>query len=259
MNSVLTDLGLTANEAQVYLAYVQNGSKTAAEMARIINMDKSSCYRAVESLLEKGLLVQIPRKRGTTYSLVSPLILKDLLHKRKKDLEATEHSLSHFIDSLRKQTDETRTTFIRVEKGIEAIRNSMDYSLNAAIQGNKMIKERYRLDFPYFKDPYHISWVNRFAKRRIESGVSIHQIVEFAGESIFAPIMKTDTKLLKEVRLMPKEMKDAHGFRIAGDTVCIISFDKKKDYIVIIIRDQYVTELMESMFDFLWNRCEIKK
>ncbi len=257
MNTVLNQIGLTENEADIYLAFLKHKEQTAAAIARILHMDKSSCYRAVESLVTKGLLVTIPRKRGTTHSAASPEVLKELLSTRQLELKNQEQPLDLFIKKITKDAEGKRTTFIKVEKGIEAVRSSMDASLSAAVAAEKVIKERYRLDYPYFNDKEHVRWVNEFAKRRIQSGVSIQQIVDFAGRDVFAPIMKTDAKLLKEIRLMPKKMNDMQGVRIAGDTVCIISFDESKDYVVITIKDKFVAQLMESMFDFIWERSDL--
>lgn len=255
-NAILEQIGLTANESSVYLAFLKHKEKTAAEVARILHMDKSSCYRAVESLVEKGLLFTIPHTRGTTHTACSPEVLKELMNVKKHELQKEEGLLNDFVGKLLKESEHKRTTFIKVEKGIQAVRDSMDVSLNAAILGDKMIKERYRLDYPYFKDKEHVVWVNDFARRRIKAGVSIQQMVNFADQDVFAPIMKTDNHLLKEIRLTPPNMKDMHGLRIAGNTVVIISFDDKQDYIVITIKDKFVAELMEGLFDFIWERSE---
>ncbi|OGK62686.1 hypothetical protein A2334_00550 [Candidatus Roizmanbacteria bacterium RIFOXYB2_FULL_38_10] len=256
MNNILLRLGLTSNESSIYLTLLKHKEKTAAEIARILSMDKSSCYRAVESLVKQGLLITIPRRRGTTHTAASPQILKELMNAKKSEIKAQENELDIFIKKLVKDTSENRSTFIKVEQGIQAIRDGMERNLEAAIQSDKMIKEQYRLSFPYFKYKEHATWVNEFAKRRIRAGVSIRQIVDFAGSSAFAPIMKTDKKLLKEIRLMPKEMKTLHGLRISGDITNIISFDKDNNYIDITIKDKYVTELINSIFDFIWERSE---
>ena len=256
MNIILEQIGLTQNESGVYLSFLKHKEKTAAEIARVLKMDKSSCYRAVDSLVEKKLLITIPRLRGTTHSAVSPEVLKELLNQKKRELANQEHDLTQLINQLSHEFFDKRSTFIKVEKGIQAIRNGMDRNLEAAIAGDKMIKEQYRLSFPYFKDKEHAAWVNEFLKRRIKAGVSIRQIVDFAGNDDFAPIMKTDKKLLKEIRLMPKEMKGLHGLRISGDIVTIISFDERKDYIVITIKDKFVAQLINTMFDFVWERSD---
>ena len=253
---ILEQIGLTANESAVYLAFLKRKEKTAAEIARIIKMDKSSCYRAVKSLVEKKLLITTPRPRGTTHSAVSPEVMREPLNQKKRDLAAQEEDLTQLISQLSCEHVDKRSTYIEVEKGIQAVRDGMDRNLEAAMAGDKMIREQYRLSFPYFKDKEHIDWVNAFARRRIKAGISIRQIVDFAGSDDFAPIMKTDKRLLKEIRLMPREMKGLHGLRVSGDITSLISFDEKKDYIVITVKDTYVEQLMNTLFDFVWERSE---
>jgi len=257
MNTILNQIGLTQNEVDVYLAFLRHKEKTAATIARILHKDKSSCYRAVESLVDKGLLLTVPKKRGTTHTAASPEVLKELLHTKQHELSAQEQPLDDFVQKLMKDAQDKRTTFIKIEKGIEAIRNGMDQNLDAAIHSTKMIKEFYRLSFPYFQDREHAKWVHEFLKRRVAAGVSIRQIVDFAGVHSFDPIMKTDKKLLKEIHLMPKELKGLYGVRISGDITNIISFDEQQNYIDITIKDTYVTLLMNSLFDFMWERSEV--
>ena len=256
MNTLLATIGLTKNEADVYLTFLKHKQKTAAEIARILHMDKSSCYRAVEDLVRKGLLLTVPKKRGTTHTAVSPEVLKELYHQKIFALKTQESELDRLVKQLLTQDENRRNTFIKVETGIEAIRDGMDQNLEAAIHSDKMIKEFYRLSFPYFQDAEHAKWVNEFLKRRVAAGVSIRQIVDFADVSTFDPIMKTDKKLLKEIHLMPPEMKGLYGVRVSGDITNIISFDKDKNYIDITIKDTYVTLLMNSLFDFMWEHSE---
>jgi len=251
MSSPLAQLDLTENEERVYLSYLRTGEQTAATIARTLSMDKSSCYRAVESLCRRGLLISHPKQRGTTHSAVNPDVLHELLKEKQAELAQTKSSLDSFIRKLK--TDVAlRSTFIKVEKGLRAVQLSMERNLEDA--HDKLIREKYRLDYPYFKDKNHIRFVTDFARRRISAGVSIRQIVAFAEQTVFSPIMHTDKKLLKEIRLMPPELSDNDALRVSGDTVTIISFDPSQDYIVITIHDAYVASMMKHLFDFIWTR-----
>lgn len=249
-------IGLSENESAVYLAFQKHGKRTAAEIARLLRMDKSSCYRAVQALVLQGLLLTDPKKRGTTHAAVAPDVLKEIYRQKVQSLINKESQLDTFIQKLVHESQTQRSTFIKVETGIEAIRSGMEENLDAALKSKKIIKEFYRLSFPYFNDPAHIKWVNAFAKRRIAAGVAIRQIVDFAQNQVFAPIMKTDPSLLKEIRLMPKEMNGLYGVRLSGDITHIISFDEKENYIDITIKDKFVTQLVESLFDFMWVHSE---
>ncbi len=257
MEKLLQKLGLTENQAKVYLGFLKSGEKMAADIAKKLRMDKSSVYRAVDELTKQGLLIVNPKKRGTTYKAASPEVLKEMLNIKKIELESQANSIKQLIDQLKKATQDERNTFILVEKGLGAVQQSMNRTLDAALKADKVIREKYRLDYPYFLDKEHVAFVNAFAQKRIQKGVSIRQLINFADKTVFAPIMKISQKLLKEIRLVPKELDDYHALRIGGDNVTIISFDKNKDYIVITINDPFVASLMKSMFDFIWNKSEV--
>jgi len=256
MTHILEQIGLTQNESTVYLTVQKHGGKTAAWIAREAKLDKSSCYRAVESLVDKGLLLPSPKKRGTTYSSASPKVLQDLITEKEHALIKEKTDLDLFIKSLIKNTDE-RVTSIHIEKGIEAVKKSMNTMLESAIRCKTPIKERYRLDDPYFKDPIYAKWLRDvFIKKRIKAGVLTKCIVDFAKNHDWDSIVRSDSKLLKEVHLMPTSVKDPNNLRVAGDFVTIVSFDKNKDYIVITITDKYVAALIDNMFDFMWEHTK---
>lgn len=255
-NTILSQIGLTPNESKIYLTFLKHKEKTAAEVARILSMDKSSCYRAVESLIKHGLLITIPRKRGTTHSAASPEVLKELMTAKRNEVKAQEEQLNGFIAELVSDAKQSRSTYIQVEKGIQAVRDAMNRTLEEAVRTNKMTKEKNMLSQPYFKDKEHVAWVYDYAKRRIKAGVSIKQLVVFSGTNTFDSIMHSDKKLLKEIRIIPHELSDKNMFRIGGDLSTITSFDENDDYIVITIKDKFVAHFMNSMFDFVWERSE---
>lgn len=256
MEKLLIDLGLTENQVKVYLGFLKNDKQLASKMALALGLDKSSTYRAVEELVSKGLLIPTPKKRGTLYEAANPEALKEILNNKKIEISSKSVALDEFIKTFSDKSLQ-RNTYIKVEKGIEAVRNAMDKDLESAIKSDKLIREKYRLDHPYFSDPEQVKFVNNYVKRRIKNKVRIKQLVHFAGKDVFSSVMKTSSKLLKEIRLMPKDIIDFNAFRIAGDTTHITSFDEKKDYVVITIKDKFVTELMKNLFDFVWNRSEL--
>ena len=260
MEKILKELGLTENEARVYIAFLKKGETMAATVAKQMNMDKSSAYRAVDSLIKKDLLIANFKKRGTTYKAINPEALAAKLQGKQRELEHQQEELKEYVKALKKQISNERETYILVETGLAAVQQSMLRTLESAKKGDKVIREKYRLDFPYFYRREHRDFVNDFAKKRIASGVSIRQIVNFAGQDFFSPIMKNAPGLLKEIKIMPKEMEnDFDGIRIGGNNVTIVSFDKEKDYIVVTINDRYVAQSMRSMFDFIWKHCESYK
>ena len=56
----LKDLGLTANEAKVYLGMLGRSTFKAAEIARQADVPRPKVYETINSLMDKGLCFQVP-------------------------------------------------------------------------------------------------------------------------------------------------------------------------------------------------------
>ncbi len=69
---LLIRLGLSKNEAAVYLALLAHGAQTVAEVAREADIERPLVYKAVPKLLTRGLIVRSLRGKRTYYSPASP-------------------------------------------------------------------------------------------------------------------------------------------------------------------------------------------
>lgn len=255
MNGVCKALGLTQNEIDIYSGFLKFGEKTAAAMSRLLNMDKSSTYRAVENLVEEKLLVEYPKKKGTTYVAANPEVLEQIYKNKLIELKSKKNVLDEFIVDLKKETaSKNRSTYIKVEKGLGALRRTMDDALESK---EKLIRERFRTDHRFFEDEGHVKWVVAHAKRRVKNGVRIKQLeAEKVNWEKFDDVMYAHKKFLKELRMLPRAFDDMNSFRIWDDTINIVSFDDNDEFIVITIKDKFVAQLMKNMFDFIWERSK---
>lgn len=255
MSHILTQLGLTSNETQVYLEFQKSGSITAAQVARNLKFDKSSTYRAVESLEKQQLLIKHPKTKGTTYEAANPERFQFLIKTKQLELKQQINDLSSFIEKIKQSNQASRHTFITVEKGMQAHINVMEKSLN---NSEGLIRERWQMVNPIFNSKYYQDYVYKFFKRRLKLNIFDKYLATFSPDinPAFSSITDTSQDLKKEVRILPPELHDTNHFRIFDHTTEIISFDSKDDFIVITIQDQWVTELMKQMFNFIWNRSE---
>ncbi len=250
-NNSIGALGLTENEFSVYSAFLKYGESSAAKIARIIKMDKSSTYRATENLERLGLLIKDYKDRGTTYKAASPDVLTDLYTSKKSQIDL-------IVEDLKKQSvSSTRSTYITIENGI----GSLQFRLNESLDSKeKLIREKFSNRFRHFSDQEHVKFINNFAKARTEKGIKIIQLedTDWSPEGPFKKIMTEKQKYLKEVKRLPTDAKfGENSLRIWDDTVNIISEDESGEFIIITIKDKLVVRLMKDMYDFMWNRSEI--
>ncbi len=253
MKEDLVKIGLTENEVDVYLGFLKSGRRTAAELARELSMDKSSCYRAVDNLDKLGLLAKYPKTRGTEYEVSNPRILKALIEKKKQELLDSERSIDRFVfDYLNKSA---RDSFINVERGYTAHIRAMEKSL--AENSEKMVREMWDLDNPIFNEPGYSKYIDEFIKRRVKKEISVRYLARFKKDKPYNVHMIPSRKYLKEIRLMPESFTNKSGFRIWSDMIEIVSFDDNGEHLVMTAKDEFLSELLKNMFDFIWARSEI--
>lgn len=91
----LVSLGFTQTEAKVYCAMVPKESANGYQIAKTLNLSRSSVYSALENLLEKGAIHSIPGKVNE-YTVVEPdLLLEKIISNYKKNAEIAKESLNN--------------------------------------------------------------------------------------------------------------------------------------------------------------------
>jgi sugar-specific transcriptional regulator TrmB len=248
-------LEITPNEEIAYAGLLKNPRVTAARLANIVSLDKSSTYRAVEGLHKKNLIISAVNEIGTIYTALSPNRLLDLHSLKTTELQQKKDFLNEYITDLQKQSQQTRSTNIQITFGLESHIQAMEDSL--INNSNGIILEKWFMDNPIFKNKEYQKYVYGFVKRRVKKKIHVHYLTNSNYKNEFEDIMYTSKKLLKEVRREPADADNIHSFRIYKDTVEVITFDETKEFIIIIINDPFVTEMMKTMFYFIWNRSEV--
>jgi predicted transcriptional regulator len=78
MISVLQQLGLTRDEEQLYLALLREGAALIATAAHSADVHRPAAYRALGSLIARGLVSATPRGKRLYYTAESPQLLQPL-------------------------------------------------------------------------------------------------------------------------------------------------------------------------------------
>lgn len=254
MNNVLTLFGFTENEQNVYVGIYKNPLSTGSDIARKLRMDKSSTYKAIESLSTQGFLISSEGKRGIVYQAVSPESLKELYTKKKLQLEHDKGNLDEFVRKLVERDENSRSFSFVVEHGVEAFKMRMNESLSCK---EKLIRERWDYH-PAFASEDYVRFADEYAHRRVELGIYMRSSNSHNDKvyEAFKRVLRDKKKRLKEVRITPGAIQDTNIMRIWDETVNILSFDDKDDFIVVTIKDKYLAEMMKNYYDFVWNYSE---
>ena len=112
----LRSVGLSQNEIKVYLTLLDNGSTKAGKIAKLSKIDRSSCYNALQMLMEKGFASYVLIGKIKWFQAVGPKRILDYLKEQEDDIkeilpDLQERHKSHKVEGQ-----------VRLFKGIKGIK-----------------------------------------------------------------------------------------------------------------------------------------
>src|SRR3989344_3621604 len=116
IEKVLEKLGFSPNEIKVYIALNSHGSTKAGKVAKIAHIDRSSCYNALKTLLDKGLASYVLIGNVKWFQATGPKRLLDYLKEQEEDVK----SILQKLDEMHKATKIEGQ--VRLFKGIKGIK-----------------------------------------------------------------------------------------------------------------------------------------
>lgn len=88
LDSVLMDLGFSANEARVYQAVLELGSAPVVKIAKQAQLHRTNVYDCLEKLVRKGLVAYATLDKTKQYSVTNPQALLSFIKDKEAVVEA---------------------------------------------------------------------------------------------------------------------------------------------------------------------------
>ncbi len=244
----LQQIGLTELESKVYLFVLKHGPCSATQVYKELKHDKSSTYRILEELVSKKLLISLGETYGQQFMVSDIHELDAKIQEQKKGLKVAENTISGLITELSTNSAENyKNHNITIYEGPDSYVKLMEKRLEIGVS---LIKEIGNASILPQVNKNYWQYVDGFIKRRIKSNIQLRALVPKTDAT--QKYEQTNPKLLKEVRYLPASFKVNATITIAGEYTLIDN--KYQDRMLgIIIKDKLVTELINSMFDFIWE------
>lgn len=117
MQEILEEIGLSKNEAKVYLGLIKLNRASAGDIYKATGIHRRNIYDTLERLMEKGLVFQISEKKTNFFQAVNPEKLNQLLEERSNKLQK-------IIPLLTKDFEEqNRKEEVYIYQGAEGFKN----------------------------------------------------------------------------------------------------------------------------------------
>jgi HTH-type transcriptional regulator, sugar sensing transcriptional regulator len=249
----LTQLGLNAYEAKAYAALLGKESFTASQVADLSGVPRQRIYDILASLVERGLAISRPNRRGTKYAAVAPdRALSGLLDHQQQRLDHLQSVTRDLIDVLTDQYQSSKESggpleYIEVLRGTTAINQRF-----AEIQDNCQREILVLTRPPYAKPPQDNVEGIETVKRQIRAC------------SIYEESVLIDPETRRGVASFLQHGEEARFVKhlplklvIVDETIVMFAMEDpivgRTDMTIMVIENIPLAKLLKLAFEALWN------
>ncbi len=229
----LTNIGLSPNEAKIYLALNALGSATAAKISEQSKVHRTNVYDALQKLTAKGLVSEIIKEGAKQYSITKPENLLELLKEKEKSIKELMPLLK-----LREKIKPQQNPAM-IHKGS----NSFITLFNGFLEHNKDI-------FVFGAPPPQKvrGALNEFHEKRQKQKININVIYNFNDR-----IRLDWTKSLKlcQVRYFPENIQAMQTTFICDEEVLLVVWIEP--VMVLQIKNKEIANAYKDYFKILWR------
>ncbi|MCD4760130.1 hypothetical protein K8R33_04555 [archaeon] len=237
---ILEDLGLTQAEIKVYIKLLELGSATAGPIIDKSGLQNSVIHRALNSLIEKGLINFIKEGKRNIYQATDPENFYNFIKEK-------ERKFTKLLPELKKKQlmskEKEKATIYKGKRGINEIYN---------ILINTKSKEYLTFGGGHqCENLMGTSWWKSIHTKRIANKLSSRQVFDETVRDIGNKINKRRTS---KVRFLTKEFSQFQETVIVGDLVAINIFTE--DPYGVLIKDKAVADGYRKQFEILWKKAK---
>ncbi len=237
--ALLKEIGLTDEEAAVYLAGLSLGKTTILKLARATEIKRSNVYRIVETLKNRGLMSMGLAGLKNVYIAESPEKLEIMLERRTKELKS---QLPELLGLYNLKGSES---LIKYYTGVEAMKQLYRETLRDIKSGEDYLvitnQEKWHAIDPSFAQSY----IEDRAKLNIKTRLL------FQDSPIAREHKKFERNFNEEVRILPERTA------LNVDTILmpnkLIVLDLGEPYMTVVIENKSIVDLHKEMFELVWK------
>jgi len=237
---ILEELGLTQSEIKTYITLLEIGSSTAGLILEKSELQNSVVHRALNSLIEKGIINYVIEGKRKIYQATDPENFITFIDNKKKN----------FMDILpelkQKQNTLKENEIATIYKGKRGIQEVYFKLINQPVSE---VKEYLTfgggVECANFMGMHW--WLNMHTKR-VENKLPSRQVFDESVRKIGKDI---ESKKLTNVRYLSKEFAQFQETVIVGDYVAINVFSENA--YSFLIKDKKVAQGYKKYFELLWK------
>lgn len=254
MDKALTKIGLSENEAKVYLAALGMGLASANSLAEQTKIKRPTTYLTLENLVKLGLVSETIQNKKKLFKAEQPEKLNKLTKKMRRQVIAAELELDKLLPELKaitkKMIEAPRVSFYR---GFEGVKNIIEefmgsrtswyfFGSTEAMMGHIAPEELKEI----VDDTNKLRGEVGKPKARLITDKGILKIKQF----------QTSNFHIREIKILPNSIKSTSAFVIYENKVAVFSINDSP--FGIIVESEEISEMLKVMYGILWSNLNGK-
>ncbi|MDO8676272.1 MAG: helix-turn-helix domain-containing protein [Candidatus Azambacteria bacterium] len=245
LESEIKKLGLSDKEAKVYLAVLELGQASVAEIAVNSGVVRVTAYVILEELRKKGLVSTFLKGKKTIFAAEPPVRLKNLFETEKEKLEKNFSDLKNILPDLNKLYESLgERPKVRFFEGIEGIKAIREDILKTRA---KNMEEIVPLDISHKYFP-----PSGKDHRKVMNEKLKHVNCRVIYTSKKGQILQENKGAKERVKFIKPELFPISSEVVLFGNKTIIVVTKNKKF-GIIIEDELITKTFRAVFNVLWQ------
>ena len=242
MIAELERLGLTDEEAKIYLTCLEINGGPVSVIARKAGVHRVGCYHTLENLLKKKLLSQYNRNGVKCFAPEPPEKLEELAFEK---VHLAKSLLPQLKDLVSASGFRPRIRFYEGMDGIERVFNE-SLSTNGEILAYTNLS-KLLCEIPVF--------FTKYTKKRFQKGIKSRYLSPNTVESVHEidPFLPKgyDPNLIEILLVNKQQFPFENDILVFGNSVGIVSLDKD-ELLGLIVESPTLAKTMKAVFDLAW-------
>ncbi len=248
IQTLLQQLGFTDKEAEIYLAILQRGTITPADLAKTTGINRTTVYSVTKELVKKGAINEDLGGEVLHFVALPPQDLNLMLKKEEKKLSEKKYILAKAMGELTQLSKNTKYAIPKIVFiGEDDLEN---YLYKQTPVWNESIM-KYDGHWWGFQDSSFVSsyesWIDWYWKEGSPKSMKLKLLSDQKAESI-----KKEKYTNRQIKFWKENKNFTATTWINGDFVVMIITNQRPHYLVE-IHDAVLAHNMREIFKGLWK------
>lgn len=255
LTGILKKIGLNSKEAQVYLSLLELGSQPASVIGKKSNINRSTTYLILDSLIQKGYVNEHVRADVKYFAAADPQMIVQSLEQQEHTIDENRKDLIDLLPDFYALTNPLSIKpKVRFYEGEEGVKRAMNDTLNSS----EPLFAWSAFDSWLKATPTLQKYIKDYAKLRAEKYKIPVKVIVLDTPEVRKylleqyPPLKENKDPLMEIRWAPKDIPAFNNeTNIYDDKVSIVSL-AKNELLGVVIESHEIAKLHKAIFQMAW-------